>query len=107
MNERSLSSLGRVAFWFRRAGLQPVFALIRNVLDAVAVGLNYPPLSAEIDGVRLGGFLRHRSFLEELAKGSYEPMFNAWRDARLLAWRVRWAKTSVYSRVTSARGREP
>jgi FkbM family methyltransferase len=73
MNEKSLASLGRIAAAARRAGMQSVFAAVRNMLDAACRAANFPPLSVELDGVRLHGFLRHRSYLEELARGNYEP----------------------------------
>lgn len=73
MNEKGLASLGRIAAAARGAGLQSLFAVVRNALDAVLQAVNYPPLSAELEGMRLHGFLRHRSFLEDLARGTYEP----------------------------------
>jgi FkbM family methyltransferase len=73
MNEKGLSFLGRIAAAFRKAGLQPLLAFGRNALDAVFQIIRIPPLSAGIDGVRLHGFLRHRSILEEFARGAYEP----------------------------------
>ncbi len=60
MNKKSLSFLGRNA------------AALRNALDAVFTLFGFPPLAADIDGVRLYGFLRHRSILEQFAGGSYE-----------------------------------
>jgi FkbM family methyltransferase len=72
MNKIGLSFLGRIAATVRNAGLQPLLTISRNALDAFFQIINYPPLSAEIDGVRLHGFLRHRSILEEFAGGSYE-----------------------------------
>ncbi|MGD0173090.1 MAG: FkbM family methyltransferase [Anaerolineales bacterium] len=72
-NMDSLAALGRLASAFRNAGMRSVFNGIRDSLDAVALRLDLPPLEAEIDGIRLHGFLRHRSFLENLARGTYEP----------------------------------
>jgi FkbM family methyltransferase len=77
MNKIALSRLGRIAAGFRRAGLQPLFTALRNVLDAGFLLVNFPPLMADVDGVRLHGFLRHRSFLEHLAKGTYESASRA------------------------------
>jgi FkbM family methyltransferase len=73
MNERRLASLGRIAAAARRAGLQPVFTAVRNILDAAFQAADFPPLSARIEGLQPHGFLRHRSYLEELARGQYEP----------------------------------
>ncbi len=72
MNRKSLSFLGRIAAALRDAGLQPILAFVRNALDAVFQLFGFPPLAADIDGVRLHGFLRHRSILEQFAGGSYE-----------------------------------
>jgi FkbM family methyltransferase len=72
MNKKGLTLLGRFAAALRNAGLQPLLAFTRNALDAVFQLFGFPPLAAEIDGVRLHGFLRHRSILEEFAGGSYE-----------------------------------
>ena len=72
-NIDSLAALGRLASTFRNAGMRSVFNGIRDAVDAVALRLDLPPLGVEIDGIRLRGFLRHRSFLENLARGTYEP----------------------------------
>jgi FkbM family methyltransferase len=72
MNKKSLSILGLIASGFRRTGLQPLLAFLRNGLDAGFQLLRFPPLAAEIDGIRLHGYLRHRSILEQLAGGTYE-----------------------------------
>ncbi|MBN2084381.1 MAG: FkbM family methyltransferase [Anaerolineales bacterium] len=74
MNESGLSFLGRAAAAVRNAGLQPLLTFGRNTADAVFRMIRFPPLSAEIDGIRLHGFLRHRSMLEEFARGAYEPL---------------------------------
>ncbi len=73
MNRKSLSILGRIAAAFRNAGLSSLFTAVRDALDAFFQLIKFPPLAADIDGIRLHGFLRHRSFLEHLAKGTYEP----------------------------------
>ena len=72
MNRRGLSFLGRIAALLRNAGLQRLLTIARNALDAIFQIIRFPPLAAEIDGVRLHGFLRHRSILEQFAGGSYE-----------------------------------
>jgi FkbM family methyltransferase len=74
MNKKYLAFLGRIAEALRNAGLQPLLAISRNVLDAIFQFFRFPPLAAEIDGVRLHGFLRHRSILEEFSSGSYESV---------------------------------
>jgi FkbM family methyltransferase len=72
MNGKGLAFLGRIAAALRNAGLQSLLVVVRNALDAVFQVFSFPPLAAEIDGVRLHGFLRHRSILEEFTRGSYE-----------------------------------
>jgi FkbM family methyltransferase len=72
MNGTGLAFLGRIAAALRDAGLQPLLTISRNALDSVFRIFRFPPLAAEIEGVRLHGFLRHRSILEEFSSGSYE-----------------------------------
>ena len=74
MNGKVLSFLGRIAAAVRNAGLQPLLTISRNALDALFQLIRFPPLSAEIDGIRLHGFFRHRSILEEFARDKYEPL---------------------------------
>ena len=69
----ALVLLGAAARWTRRAGLGSVLRAVRDGLDRVFLRLGWPPLSAEVDGVTVRGYLRHRSFLAHLASGTYEP----------------------------------
>jgi FkbM family methyltransferase len=46
----------------------------RDILDFAVLRLDIPPLAAEMEGMRWRGFLRHRSFLEGLSSGTYEPL---------------------------------
>jgi FkbM family methyltransferase len=46
--------------------------MFRDWTDGLFLRLGYPPLSLEIDGIRFRGFLRHRSFLDQLSSGNYE-----------------------------------
>src|ERR687890_2276339 len=72
---RVLSVLGSGARWARRAGLGAALRVVRDGLDRVFLGLRRPPLRAEVDGVSLRGYLRHRSFLAHLATGAYETEY--------------------------------
>ena len=65
--------LGRVARLTRAAGLARPLAAARDAIDAGLLRLRMPVLSAPAAGRRLRGFLRHRSFLAEIARGDYEP----------------------------------
>jgi hypothetical protein len=65
--------LGRVAAFARAHGLNGALRVSRDLIDAVLLWARTPPLSTTVGGIRLRGFLRHRSFLAELASGGYEP----------------------------------
>ena len=54
-----------------------MFAFVRDGVDAPFVHAGRPLLAASIDGVRLGGHLRHRSFLAEAARPgtTYRELF--------------------------------
>jgi FkbM family methyltransferase len=56
----------------RQIGLGRLLAGGRDLADAFCVHLSRPPLVAAIDGLKLFGYLRHRSFLESIATGTYE-----------------------------------
>jgi hypothetical protein len=69
MNERTLAPLDQAAA-LRPAGLQSLLAAGRGGSDAILQLFDFDPLAAECDGVRLRGYLRHRSFSEEIAGGT-------------------------------------
>jgi FkbM family methyltransferase len=71
---RAAATLARAA---RAAGLGDAFAATRDASDAVFLRTGLPPLSASIDGVRVRGYLRHRSFLHEasLPGTTYRELF--------------------------------
>ena len=56
----------------RATPLAPALRTARATADRLLLSLDRPPLSAEIDGVRLHGYLRHRAFLRALGAGDYE-----------------------------------
>jgi FkbM family methyltransferase len=72
---RALTTLGTGARWAREAGLGAALRATRDGLDSVFVRLGHPPLKAEVDGVTVHGYLRHRSFLAHVASGTYETEY--------------------------------
>jgi FkbM family methyltransferase len=73
MTSRGLGILGSLAQAMRTARLGGLLDAATGGVDAMAMALGAPPLSAEMGGIRLRGFARHRSFLAHLASGTYEP----------------------------------
>ena len=71
---RAAATLARAA---RAVGLGSVFAATRDAADSVFLRAGHPPFSASIDGVRVRGYLRHRSFLHEAAQPgtTYRELF--------------------------------
>jgi FkbM family methyltransferase len=67
-----IRALGRLAAAARAHGLGRPLRILRDSLDRLFVTIGWTPLRASVDGIALGGFLRHRSFLAGLA-GDYEP----------------------------------
>jgi FkbM family methyltransferase len=74
---RSLAALGRAARLARSAGLGRALRALRDGTDSVFLCLDRPPLKASVDGERVRGYLRHRSFLDEVArpKTTYRALF--------------------------------
>jgi FkbM family methyltransferase len=70
----ALSVLGAGARAARRAGLGGALRVGRDAADALFVRAGRPPLRATLDGVEVRGYLRHRSFLAHVSRGTYEPM---------------------------------
>jgi FkbM family methyltransferase len=73
VNKRILQSLGLISSTATRARMKGMIIFFRNLLDSIAIKLDIPPLAAEREGIHWRGFLRHRSFLEGLSTGKYEP----------------------------------
>ena len=71
---RAAATLARAA---RAVDLGNAFAATRDAADAVFLRAGRPPLSASIGGVRVRGYLRHRSFLDEAARPgtTYRELF--------------------------------
>ena len=81
MTSGTVTVLGRAARAARRAGLGRGLALARDAVDAPLVRLGRPPLQASgLTGVEVRGFLRHRSFLADVARpdaGGYQRLLAA------------------------------
>jgi FkbM family methyltransferase len=72
---RALSTLGTGARWARGVGLGRLMQAGRDGADAAFLRLGRPPLRAEVGGLTVRGYLRHRSFLAHLESGTYEPEY--------------------------------
>ena len=57
--------LGSIAAAARKAGARGAARRLAGLADVVLLAVHRPPLAADIDGVRVRGYLRHRSFLAE------------------------------------------
>ena len=69
--------LGRAARAARSAGLGRPLGALRDAIDAPLVRLGRPPLRARSNGIEVRGFLRHRSFLADVARpgaGGYQQL---------------------------------
>jgi FkbM family methyltransferase len=74
---RIVSSLGAISRMSRSLGFERAAHAARDAADRPFVRAGRPPLSVEVDGLRLGGFLRHRSFLDEVSRpgSTYRELF--------------------------------
>ncbi len=68
---RLLGSLARLAITLR---MGPAMRLVQDALDRLFLALGRPPLRVSFGGFTICGFLRHRSFLEGIVRGSYEAL---------------------------------
>lgn len=73
MHQTSLSILGNIARLARSIGLGALLGVSRNVMDFAFMKSARPPLRTKINSFEICGYLRHRSFLENLSTGNYEP----------------------------------
>lgn len=74
MKNGILEFLGWLSASATRLRLGVAKDFLRNALDFAARWINYPPLAADMAGITWRGFLRHRSFLEGIGSGRYEPL---------------------------------
>ena len=77
MGRRSIGALGSVARAGRTLGLTTAVSRTRDALDAAFIRARHPPLCVSVDGMPVRGFLRHRSFLADVARpgGTYRELF--------------------------------
>ncbi len=69
----ALAVLGGGARTLRRLHAERALQAGRDAVDALFVRSGRPPLRTHVAGVELRGFLRHRSFLADLASDEHEP----------------------------------
>jgi len=67
-----IAFLGKIASIARSIGLGRFLDYCRDRADHLWMRRGYLPLKVEVEGVIVGGFLRHRSFLDNLQR-TYEP----------------------------------
>lgn len=75
MTDRVLTQLGRLARGARAAGLGGAMRLCRDALDGACAAAGILPLGTRWEGFEVRGFLRHRGFLEHIARGGYESLY--------------------------------
>jgi FkbM family methyltransferase len=68
MGRSSVGALGLLAKGARTLGLGSPLAWARDAVDTIFVRARRPPLRASVGGVAVRGFLRHRSFLADVAR---------------------------------------
>jgi FkbM family methyltransferase len=68
MGRASVGALGFLARGARTLGLGSAVAWARDAVDTVFMRARRPPLRASVGGVPVRGFLRHRSFLADVAR---------------------------------------
>lgn len=73
MNQTLLTLLGKFAHITRSRKLGLLLDLGLDCIDYVFAKINKPPLHASFGGFRIYGYTRHRSFLENISTGQYEP----------------------------------
>jgi len=74
---RIVATLGAVSRLSRRLGFEHAAHAVRDAVDRPFVRAARPPLAVDVDGVRLAGFLRHRSFLDDVTGpgATYRELF--------------------------------
>ncbi len=83
MGRKLILILGKVARSLRWAGLGYILEWSRDTLDSIFIRAGKLPLVIKISGLKVGGYLRHRSFLDHLATGKYEPFTRELFEASL------------------------
>jgi FkbM family methyltransferase len=74
---RIVATLGALSRLGRRLGFEHATHAARDAADRPFVRAGRPPLTVELDGLRIGGFLRHRSFLDDVTRAgsTYRDVF--------------------------------
>lgn len=83
MDRKLIFILGKIARSLRCCGLGFILEWCRNTLDSIFIRTGKLPLIIKISDLKIGGYLRHRSFLEHLATGKYEPFTRELFEASL------------------------
>lgn len=68
MGRPLVSALGSAARVARAAGLAPALNAAVRIVDALFGAMGRAPIAVDVEGVRIRGYLRHRSFLAEAAR---------------------------------------
>lgn len=72
---RALGILGATARSARRVHLDGTLNVLIDTIDGLLLRARRPPLAVKVDGVEFRGYLRHRGFLEYLARGMAEESY--------------------------------
>jgi FkbM family methyltransferase len=72
---RTLALLGAAASWARRAGVGRALRVGVDTTDSLLLAAGRPPLAAKIGDLKFHGYLRHRGFLEYLARGMTDESY--------------------------------
>jgi FkbM family methyltransferase len=72
---RALGALGTAARGVRRVGLGRALSLGLDATDRALLRGGLLPLETQVDGIELRGYLRHRGFLDYVARGMPEESF--------------------------------
>jgi FkbM family methyltransferase len=70
-------ALEKLADRTRGTRAAPALRAAREVVDRACGACGRPPLKVELEHFHLWGYLRHRSFLHQVATGSYEPLLRS------------------------------
>jgi FkbM family methyltransferase len=72
--KRFLGQLGLIAHLLRLLRMGVFLQIARDVVDFILLKLKKFPLKAHIGGHVIWGCFRHRSFLDDISTGTYEPL---------------------------------
>lgn len=69
-----LFALGKIAHILRSVGLGKLLDWSKETIDTMFLRIGIPPLRVMVNELIVTGYLRHRSFLENLVSGKYENL---------------------------------